>query len=154
DIQAQQQAVAQAQAMLDKARTPYTQYDIAQQQHVVAASQDALDQAQNPYTIQDVQTAQAGVDQAHAALAARRNPYTDKDVATAQAQVDQAQAALQQAQLQVQQTRVLAPVDSVVSNRMVSPGALVTPQNVVIALVPPTVQVNGSVDDTQLGSVQ
>jgi membrane fusion protein (multidrug efflux system) len=119
--------VIQAQAALDKARVPYTQYDIAQQQHAVAAAQAALDKAQNPYTDQDLQTAQAGVEQAQAALGLAQKGVTDTDVT--------------------------APVDGQVLTRDVSPGALVGTSSPIVELVPPGLQIGVDIDESQISHV-
>ena len=92
--------------------------------------------------------------QAAAAVATRENPYTDQDIATAQAQVEQAQAAVQQAMLALQQTQITAPIDGTVGQRLVNPGALVSPQTSVVTLIPPDVEVDTSVDATQLAMVR
>jgi len=75
-------------------------------------------------------------------------------MATAAAQVDQAQAELQQALLNLQQTRVTAPVDGTVSARLVNPGALVSPQTPVVTLNPPDVQVDATIDATQVNAIR
>ena len=120
--------VEAAKQTLAKAQTPYTAYDLAQQQDMVASAAAQVDKAQNP--------------------------YTDQDTATAQAGVDQAQAVLAQAQLGVQETQVVAPVDGVVLNRQVSPGALVGPTSPIVTLIPPQLDVDINVDEASLGKVQ
>jgi RND family efflux transporter MFP subunit len=94
------------------------------------------------------------VAQAQAALRAKQQPYTDQDLAAAQAGVDQAQAAVAQAQLGVKETQVVAPVDGVVFDRQVSPGALVGPTSPIVTLIPPQLDVAINVDEAQLAKVQ
>src|SRR5205807_2246987 len=93
------------------------------------------------------------VGQAEAQLRARQNPYTDQDVQAAQAAVDQAQAALELAQLGVRETQVAAPVNGIVFERQVSPGALVGPTSPIVTLIPPSLEVAINVDEAQLGRV-
>ena len=126
-MEAQRALVDQASQQLQKARLPFTAYDIDQQAHVVG--------------------------QAEAQLRARQNPYTDQDVQAAQAAVDQAQAAVELAQLGVRETQVIAPVDGIVFDRQVSPGALVGPTSPIVVLIPPALEVAINVDEAQLGSV-
>jgi RND family efflux transporter MFP subunit len=127
DIDGQRALVEQANQQLQKAQQPFTSFDLAQQQHVVG--------------------------QATAQLRSRQNPYTDQDVQAAQAGIDQAQAALQLAQLGVRETQVLAPVDGIVFDRQVSPGALVGPTSPIVVLIPPALEVAVNVDEAQLGRV-
>jgi RND family efflux transporter MFP subunit len=67
--------------------------------------------------------------------------------------VDQAQAALQLAQLGVRETKIIAPVDGIVFDRQVSPGALVGPTSPIVTLIPPSLEVAVNVDETQLGRI-
>jgi len=71
----------------------------------------------------------------------------------AQAGVDQAQAALELAQLGVRETQIVAPVDGIVFDRQVSPGALVGPTSPIVTLIPPSLEAAINVDETQLGSI-
>src|SRR5207248_6725149 len=64
-----------------------------------------------------------------------------QDVQAAQAGVDQAQAALQLAQVGVRETQIIAPVDGIVFDRQVSPGALVGPTSPIVVLIPPSLEV-------------
>lgn len=83
-----------------------------------------------------------------------QNPYNEQDVAAAQAGVDQAQAALAQAQMGVRETLIVAPVDGVVFDRQVSPGALAGPTSPIVTLIPPQLEVDVNVDEAHLGKVQ
>ena len=152
-VQIAQNAVDQAEQALSLAQQPVPESTIAAQQAQVAQAQQQLLKAQQPYTTYDIQQQQHAVAQADAALALHQNPYTDQDVAAAQAQVDQAQAALQQARLSLQQTQVSAPVDGTVQTRFVNPGSLVTPQTPILTLLPPQLQVDATVDASQITSV-
>jgi RND family efflux transporter MFP subunit len=127
DIQQAQAGIDQANQQLQKARTPYTAYDLQQQEQAVA--------------------------QAAAQLQKVRNPYTDQDLAAAQAAVDQAQAQLDLAQLGVRETTVTAPVDGVIADRLVSPGAMVSQQTPIVSLVPPALELVVNVEEAQLGQI-
>jgi RND family efflux transporter MFP subunit len=153
DVQAAQDAVTQAQEQLALAKQPATQQDIEAQRALVNQAQQQLQKAQQPYTDYDIQQQQHVVAQAEATLRSRENPYTDQDVQAAQAGVDQAQAALEMAQLGVKETQVVAPVDGIVFDRQVSPGALVGPTSPIVTLIPPSLEVDINVDEAQLGSV-
>jgi RND family efflux transporter MFP subunit len=127
DVQQAQAAIDQAQQQLDKARLPYTNNQLQQQEQAVA--------------------------QAGAQLQKVLKPYTDQDFAAAQAAVDQAQAATAQANLALSDTVVTAPVDGVVADRLVSPGALVSPQTAIMVLVPLSIELVVNVEESDLPSV-
>jgi membrane fusion protein (multidrug efflux system) len=74
-------------------------------------------------------------------------------MAAAQAAVDQAQAQLDIAALGLKETTVSAPVDGVISERLVSPGALVSPQTPLATLVRPALELVVNVEESQLGQV-
>jgi RND family efflux transporter MFP subunit len=153
DVQAAQDAVTQAEQQLALATQPVTAQDIEAQRAMVNQAQQQLQKAQQPYTDYDVQQQQHVVAQAEATLRGRQNPYTDQDQQAAKAAVDQAQAALEMAQLGVRETQVIAPVDGIVFDRQVSPGALVGPTSPIITLIPPALEVAINVDEAQLGNV-
>jgi RND family efflux transporter MFP subunit len=75
------------------------------------------------------------------------------DVKQAQGAVAQAQAGVANAQLALTDTRVVAPVDGVVSERLVAPGAFVNQSTSVVTLVPPGVTVVANVPEQQLGTI-
>ena len=91
--------------------------------------------------------------QAEAQLRSRQNPYTEQDLSAAQAAVDQARAQLDLAQLGVKDTTIVAPVDGVISDRLVSPGAMVSPQAAIVTLVPPALELVVNVEESQLGQI-
>jgi HlyD family secretion protein len=127
DVKGAQAAVDQARQQLLKARQPFTPLDLQQQEQAVA--------------------------QAQAVFAKTQSPFTDQDLAAQQAAVDAAQAQLDMAQLALNETTVLAPVDGVISDRLVSPGALVNPQTPLVTLVPPALELVVSVEENALGQV-
>ena len=150
DVQQARAALTQAQQQLAIAQQPATAQDIAAQQAAVDGARQAVAKASAPYTTYDIQQQEQAVAQAAAALRARQNPYTDGDLQVAQSAVQQAQAQADLAQLALNETRVLAPVDGIVQDRQVSPGALVGPTNPVVTLVPPAVEIAAPVDGPTL----
>jgi HlyD family secretion protein len=153
EVQSANDAIAQAQQQLALAAQPVTQQDIAAQRAMVNQAQQLVQKAQQPYTEYDIAQQEHVVAQAEAQLRARQNPYSDQDVQAAQAGVDQAQAALELAQLGVRETQVVAPVDGIVFDRQVSPGALVGPTSPIVTLIPPSLEVAINVDEAQLGAI-
>ena len=154
DISQAQAGVQQAQQALALAQNPNTDQDIRAQQATVDQAQQALQKAQAPNTTYDIEQQRQAVIQAEANLHARQNPYTDDDLKQAQGQYAQAQAALANAMLALSQTKVTAPVDGVVSEKLVAPGAFVSQSTSIVTLVPPGVNVVANLPEQQLGSVQ
>src|SRR5204863_5049167 len=136
------------------AQAPNTDQDIRAQQAAVDQAQQALLKARNPYTSYDIDQQRQAVTQAEANLHAKQNPYTQDDVNQAQGNLAQAQAGLENARLALSQTDVTAPVDGVVSERLVSPGAFVSQTTSIITLVPPGVNVVANLPEQQLGVLQ
>ena len=153
EVQSAQDAVTQAEQQLVLATQPATAQDVEAQRALVNQAQQQVQKAQQPYTDFDIQQQQHVVAQAEAQLRARLNPYTDQDMQAAQAAVDQAQAAIELAQLGVHETQVIAPVDGIVFDRQVSPGALVGPTSPILTLIPPALEVAINVEEAQLGNV-
>jgi RND family efflux transporter MFP subunit len=141
------------QARLDVIERGPTDEDVKQAQSAVDQAQQQLAKAQLPYTDYDIRQQEQAVAQAAAQLQKAENPYTDQDVDAAQAAVDQAQAQLGTADLGLSETTVVAPVDGVIAERLVAPGALVSPQNPLVTLVPPAIELVVNVDESHLGQV-
>ena len=153
DLQQAQSAVDQAMQQLALANKPSTDQDVRAQRAQVDQARLQLQKARTPYTDYDIQQQQQAVAQAAAQLHARQNPYTDQDLAVTQATVDQARAQLDLAELAVKDTTIVAPVDGVISERLVSAGALVSPQAPIVTLVPPSLELVVNVEEGQLGQV-
>lgn len=141
------------QAKLDVTLRGPRDEDIQQAQAAVDQAQQVLLKAQRPFTAEDIQAQTQAVVQASAVLQKAANPYTDQDVSAAQAAVDAAQAQLDIAQLALTETTVLAPVDGVISDRLVSLGALVNPQTPLVTLVPPALELVVNVEENKLGQI-
>ena len=153
DLQQAQATVDQARQQLALATQPSTQQEIRAQRAAVEQAQLQLQKAKMPYSNFDVQQQQQAVEQAGAVLRLKQNPYTDQDVAAAQAGVDQAQAQLDLAQIGLRDTTVTAPVDGVIAERLMAPGALVNPQTPIVTLVPPELEVVVDVAQNHLAHV-
>jgi RND family efflux transporter MFP subunit len=141
------------QARMDVTQRGATDEDIQQAQAAVDQAQQQLVKARHPYTASDLQQQEQAVTAAAAQLQKAQNPYTDQDVAAAQAAVDGAQAQLDSAELALSETTVSAPVDGIVAERQVAPGALVSPQTPLVTLVPPSVEVVVNVDEGHLSQM-
>ena len=140
-------------AKLDVINRGPTDEDLQQAEAAVEQARQAVLKAEQPYTPYELQQQEQAVVQAAAQLDRARRPYTNDDLAAAQAGVDQARAQLDQALLGVRDTSVIAPVDGVIAERLVSPGAHVAPQTAIAALVPPGLQLVASVQESRLAQV-
>ena len=153
DVRQVEAAVAQAEQQLAIATMPSTDQELRAQRAAVEQARQQVEKARRPFDAYDIQAQEQAVAQARATLDGRRNPYTREDLQAAQATVDQARATLELAELGIRDTRVLAPVDGVVAERQVSPGALVTPATPLLSLVPPSMELVVNVEESQLGKV-
>ncbi len=127
--------VAQAQAAIDAAREqvrllkdPYTQWDIAQLENGVRAAEEQLSLARSPYTFQDLEVGRA--------------------------QVKQAQAVLDLAKTQLADAMVLAPFDGVVSERILSAGALAAPAAPIVNIISSELEISLSVEESRSGALK
>ncbi|RKH63144.1 HlyD family secretion protein [Corallococcus interemptor] len=172
-VAAARAALTRAEAQARKATLDLERTRSLRQQNVVA--QSALDDAQTAN-----ETAQAALEGARAQLAlaeeGRRTAESkvaeargqldvsapiDEKIAAAQAsaslahaRVKGAEAALEQAKLQLEDTRIVAPADGQVSKLSVHAGQLLTPGQVVAELVPTTTYVVANFKETQVGHMQ
>ena len=141
--------VAAAEVKLAQLKSP-TDYDIATSQATVTQAQQALALKQQPYTEQDVQSAQAAVTQAQQALALKQQPYTLQDVQSAQAAVDVAQAALDSSKSALADATLVTPFDGVVTQKLLSPGALVSPSSPIVTVFSKDLSIPISVEESRL----
>jgi HlyD family secretion protein len=124
-----------------------TDHDAAKAAYDASVAQVAADQAQVDAARQTVQSAQAQV------------RVAESQLTSAQAQERQTRAALQQSQVNLDHTRILAPVDGTVVARRMDVG-----QTVAATLNPPIIfeiaqdltkmQVDTNVDESDIGSVR
>jgi len=135
-----------AKVLVDEQIIAQQDYDTARANYDASESQVTADQAQIDAAKQNIQSAQAAIRVAQSQLE------------TAQAQERQARAALQQAQINLDHTRIMAPVDGTVIARRMDVG-----QTVASTLNPPTIfeiaqdltkmQVDTNVDEADVGAV-
>ncbi len=144
---AAQAAVASAQAMQAKAQS-----DLRRQRALppAATTRELLDAA-----IAAAEQADAGVRQAEAQLAEAN--LVAQNIAAAQAQVkqwdaqvDAAQAALDQAEINLGFTSVVAPQDGWITKRNVELGNFVQPGQQILAIVSPEIWITANFKETQL----
>ncbi|HEY3109917.1 MAG TPA: efflux RND transporter periplasmic adaptor subunit [Chloroflexota bacterium] len=155
------ETVAQLQAAIDTARQqaelarrPAGELDLAAQQAQIRAADAGVAAAQRPVVSGDIEAARAQAEAAAAGAALTANPYTKEDVEAAQAQVAQAQAAVDLNKAQLKETTVVAPVDGVVSDRLIVVGAVASPATPIVAIVSPELEITVAVEETQLARVQ
>jgi membrane fusion protein (multidrug efflux system) len=140
----QQAAVAAAQAIAQRTEADRARYESVQSQ-AVSRSQLDLAKTQASSAGAEVEVAR---NQAKAALA--QVELDRADVQTARAQVQQVQTRLEQAQLQLSYTTVVAPRDGRVTRRTVEQGAYLQTGEALLALVPDDLWVVANFKETQL----
>ncbi len=149
-IAAADAAIVQAQAQLlqTKEHLGSVQADVKQAKAQRQTAIDAISQAK-AHRVQALgQLQQASTKPHQVALSASSR-------AQAQARIVQARAALQAARLQLKYTRIVAPVDGLVSNKTVAIGALVEPGTPLLALVQSdAVWVVANFKETQLAHIR
>ncbi|HEX9015685.1 MAG TPA: efflux RND transporter periplasmic adaptor subunit, partial [Chloroflexota bacterium] len=104
-------------------------------------------------TDEEMRMANAAVAQAEGALSLARSPYRQSDFDAARAGVAQAAAAVDAAQLGLSETRVVSPIDGVVSDRSASLGQLVGPSGALLQLVSGGVEIAIGVEEAQVGLI-
>ncbi|MCA1921946.1 secretion protein HlyD, partial [Buttiauxella noackiae] len=151
-LQAQANASA-AQAKFDLIIAGYRDEEIAQAAAQVNQAQAAFDYAQNFYQRQqglwarrvisanELENARSSSDQAKATLKAARDKLSQyrtgnrpQEIAQAQASLQQAKAQLAQAQLDLQDTTLIAPSDGTLLTRAVEPGTMLNAGSTVFTL--------------------
>ena len=151
-LQAQANTAA-AQAKFDLIIAGYRDEEIAQVAAQVNQAQAAFDYAQNFYQRQqglwaqraisanELENARSSSDQAKASLKAARDKLSQyrtgnrpQEIAQAQASLQQAKAQLAQAQLDLQDTTLIAPSDGTLLTRAVEPGSMLNAGSSVLTL--------------------
>ena len=105
-------------------------------------------------TPEQLAQAEAAVEAAQHQLALARQPITQHDIRAAEAAVAQAQAAVDLARIQLAEATVKAPFAGVVSQRLVSEGAMVGPTAPIMMLVSTDTEVVVNVDERALAIVE
>lgn len=147
-----------AEAQLAQLLAGATDEEIRQLEAAVMAAEQQLAMAKNPYTAQDLAQAEAAVVAAEQQLALAERPFTENELNAARAAADQARAALDLAKLQLQKTKITAPVDGVIAQRLLSEGAMASSSPVsaqpIAVLVSREVEVTVSVEEARLGMLR
>lgn len=150
---AAQTAVQQAQQQLKILTAPPTKEALAQAQAAVDAAQQQYDLAKVPYTSHDIAEAKAAVSAAEDQLKLAEKPYTAADIKVAEASVAQAQAAVDLAKIQLNDANITAPVDGVVSQKLLDVGAMAGPTSPIVSIISKKVEVGINVEESKLGLV-
>ena len=117
----------------------------------VEASRAGADAAQQQVTAAQAKLAQAEANWRYANTAPRQMEISRAKAASAEAQVQRKKADLDQAQLNLQYTKVIAPVNGMVSNRTVEVGQNVSPGQELMKLIPlDDVWITANFKETQL----
>jgi RND family efflux transporter MFP subunit len=111
----------------------------------LAAARAKLDALTNPSAL-DLATAQAQLAAARDTLEAKTAP-TEADRLAADAAVNRASAALSVAVANLARSRLVAPFDGIVLQRLAEPGANVTPQTAVLTIASRSIEVRASLSD-------
>ncbi|MHB1417338.1 MAG: efflux RND transporter periplasmic adaptor subunit, partial [Chloroflexota bacterium] len=133
-------------------QTPLFSKGIGQAQSGVAWEQTQLAEANLAQllagpTPEQVAQAEAAVEAAQGQLALAKQPTTDYDVAAARAAVAQAQAAVDLAQVQLTEATVRAPFAGIVTQRLVSEGAMAGPATPLLNIISNDMEVVVNVDE-------
>lgn len=147
-------AVEQAEQQLKILTSPPTKEALDQAQAAVDAAQQQYDLAQHPYTEHDVAQAEAAVEAARAQLALAQQPFTDQDLTLAQTAVEQAKAGLDLVKLQLNDAKVTSPIDGVIAQKLLDPGAMASPSTPIVVIVSKNVEVDVNVEEAKLGLIQ
>ncbi len=148
-----------AEAQLAALMAKPTPEQIAQARSAVDAARESLKLAKDPYTQWDLATIENSVRAAEEQLKLARSPYTPEDINVARAQVKQAEAALDAAKTLLADTVVVAPIDGVVSERLLSVGSMASPAAgaaaaPIITLISPENEVHISVEEARSGALK
>jgi HlyD family secretion protein len=126
DYQTTTANLAEAQQKLQQIKNNSEQ-EIAQKQAAVAEVEQNLQQQQAGSRKEDITKAEADVRQSQSALTQAKNGSRPEEIAQLVAAVDVASARVKSAQVQMQETVIIAPFDGIITQRYASVGAFVTP---------------------------
>jgi membrane fusion protein, multidrug efflux system len=146
--------------LVDKQEISQQQYDQAiaaakASQAAVEAARASADAAQQQVTQAQGRLVQAQANRDYANTAPRQMEATRARAAAALAQAQQKKADLDQAQLNLQYTKIIAPVNGVVSNRTVEVGQNVSPGQELLKVIPlDDVWITANYKETQLRNMK
>ena len=155
-----QNTLVSAQAAYDTAKTQYESNEQLAKQGYVA--KNVLDQSRSAYVSaqQQLNSARAGIQAAQASLRTAKGntgqvAVQQQDVEQKRAALDSAQANVKLLQTQISQTTLTAPYDGVITQRLLDPGALASPNQPILRISQiDTVWVNANVPDDSLPFVR
>jgi len=125
--------------------------DIARQARLLATGSSSTEETEKLQTARQLLSAQLSQNQAQIDAATRQLGVLDAQEAQAQAAMASQKALLEEAQLNLAYTRILAPQDGVVGQRQVRPGQFVGVGGQITTLIPlPHVWVIANYKETQL----
>jgi HlyD family secretion protein len=119
--------IAQAQGKLKQVQAKLRQAEDDLQRNQDLFKEGAISQQTVNQKRSDRDSTEAEVNQAKAALNLQQRGSRPEDISTARAQVQSARGALQKIQVQLNDTRILAPFDGVVIKKYADVGAFVSP---------------------------
>lgn len=166
EVDAAQARVQEAQANYNKVEADRRRLEglvkrdeVSQQQYdaavaAAAAARATLDAAQSAVATAQSRVAQANAQAASAGTVPEQIKVTRSRASAALAQVDRAKAALAQAELNVQYTKIVAPVAGVLSKRNVEPGQVIQAGQPLFSIVNlDDIYVTANFKETQLKSM-
>lgn len=153
----QQRVIIQTKSEVDSA-----QADLERSQQLLQRSQSLLkkqyssqDEVDNAFAHLKVSKAQLEEAQSHYIAEQEKLNVIDSQIVQAQASVAEAQTELDQAELSLSYTKIVAPVDGIVGRRSVREGLFIQPGMPLISLVPTSdVWVEANFKETQLAKMQ
>lgn len=126
---------------------------VAASRETVAAARAKLDALQNP-SAADLAAQRAQVEVARNGLDSKQNPYNDADTQAAHAAVARAQAQVAIMEASIARTSITAPFDGVIAQRLVDPGANVTPQTPLFVVAAKGAEVHVTLRDTDATAIK
>ena len=123
-----------AKSAYDKVAQAPDNAQISAAYQAVAGAQAALDRAQNPVHDYDIAQAQAQINLAQAQLDALKAGPRQQQLDLARAQVAQAQSALQSIEVSLAKTTLRSPADGVILTRNNEPGELASPGGTILVV--------------------
>src|SRR5499433_1282953 len=123
---------------------------VAELQASERAAKETLRQAQSQVGESRAMVGEATGKLAEANAAPQQIAVSRAQVDTASADIAQAQAAVAQAELDLSHTKIYAPEDGVVTKKVVVEGALLSPGQPLLAIVPDELYVTANFKETQL----
>ena len=153
DVQRTRASLESARDVLADAKKNAARYEELFRRGVVTQKERDAVQLNYDNAERRVVEAQTLVDQAQANL--KRITVTEQDIKTAAAQITAAQAARDQADLQLEYTRLRSPISGILTSRNVEPGEVVNPSREVMTVSDLTrVDLKIYVDETEIAKVK